>query len=135
MPGGTPRTPASCQRRRIGVMGWCCEDGPFPRRAPGQRCRLTIALYLCRAASRRSWRQAMLLALLSGLLGAVALGAIAGAPHVHRLWSLSDGEQCQRRIRERGREAAHWDRPQVVIRALPDRSEEHTSELQSPCNI
>src|ERR1039457_5169495 len=79
MPGGTPRTPALCQRRRIGVMGWCCEDGPFPRRAPGRRCRLTIALYLCRGASRRSWRQAMLLALLSGLLGAVALGAIAGA--------------------------------------------------------
>jgi hypothetical protein len=37
------------------------------------------ALYWWRATARRSWRQALLLALLGGLLGAVALGAVAGA--------------------------------------------------------
>ncbi len=37
------------------------------------------ALYWWRAAARRSWRQALLLAVLGGLLGSVALGAVAGA--------------------------------------------------------
>jgi hypothetical protein len=37
------------------------------------------ARYWWRLAGRRSWRQAVALALLSGLLGAVALGAVAGA--------------------------------------------------------
>jgi FtsX-like permease family len=37
------------------------------------------ARYWWRATARRSWRQALLLALLGGLLGSVALGAIAGA--------------------------------------------------------
>jgi hypothetical protein len=36
-------------------------------------------VYWWRAAAQRSWRQALLLALLGGLLGAVALGAVAGA--------------------------------------------------------
>jgi hypothetical protein len=40
---------------------------------------LTTAWYWWRAAARRSWRQALLLALIGGLLGAVALGAVAGA--------------------------------------------------------
>jgi hypothetical protein len=69
--------PARCPGR-IGVMAWL-RGWPVSQAPPGRRCRLTIALYLCQAGSRRSWRQAMLLALLSGLLGAVALGAIAGA--------------------------------------------------------
>jgi hypothetical protein len=38
-----------------------------------------IVLYLWPAAARRSWRQAAALAVLVGLLGAVALGALAGA--------------------------------------------------------
>lgn len=40
---------------------------------------VTTAGYLWRAAARRSWRQALLVALIGGLLGAVALGAVAGA--------------------------------------------------------
>jgi putative ABC transport system permease protein len=40
---------------------------------------LTIALSYWRAALRRSWRQAVVLALVGGVLGAVALGALAGA--------------------------------------------------------
>jgi hypothetical protein len=36
-------------------------------------------LYLWPASMRRSWRQAVVLAVLVGLLGAVALGALAGA--------------------------------------------------------
>src|ERR1700728_1863765 len=41
--------------------------------------RLATAIYWWRATARRSWRQSLVLALLTGLLGAVALGAIAGA--------------------------------------------------------
>jgi len=37
------------------------------------------ALYWWRATARRAWRQALPLALIGGLLGAVALGAVAGA--------------------------------------------------------
>jgi hypothetical protein len=40
---------------------------------------LTTAMYWWRATVRRSWRQSLALALLGGLLGAVALGAVAGA--------------------------------------------------------
>ena len=40
---------------------------------------MSRALYLWRATGRRSWRQALLVALLAGLLGSVALGAVAGA--------------------------------------------------------
>ena len=40
---------------------------------------MTVAFFCSRAAVRRSWRQAMVLALMGGLLGAVALGALAGA--------------------------------------------------------
>ena len=40
---------------------------------------MTVALFCSRAAVGRSWRQAVVLALLGGLLGAVALGAVAGA--------------------------------------------------------
>ena len=40
---------------------------------------MTTATYWCLATARRSWRQAAVLALLGGLLGAVALGAVAGA--------------------------------------------------------
>ena len=40
---------------------------------------VTVALSLWRAALRRSWRQAVALALLGGVLGAVALGALGGA--------------------------------------------------------
>jgi putative ABC transport system permease protein len=40
---------------------------------------VTVAFFCWRAAVRRSWRQAMVLALMGGLLGAVALGALAGA--------------------------------------------------------
>ena len=38
-----------------------------------------VALACCRSAVRGSWRQAVALALLTGLLGGVALGAVAGA--------------------------------------------------------
>jgi hypothetical protein len=38
-----------------------------------------MALYWWRTAARRSWRQAAMLAVLVGLLGAVALGALGGA--------------------------------------------------------
>jgi len=38
-----------------------------------------VALACCRPAVRGSWRQAVALALLTGLLGGVALGAVAGA--------------------------------------------------------
>src|SRR5690242_21084021 len=37
------------------------------------------ALYLLRATARRSWRAALAVALIVGLLGAVALGALVGA--------------------------------------------------------
>ncbi len=40
---------------------------------------MSRALYWWRTTARRSWRQALLLALVGGLLGAVALGAVAGA--------------------------------------------------------
>jgi hypothetical protein len=40
---------------------------------------MRTALYLSRAAVRRSWRTAVAVALIVGLLGAVALGALAGA--------------------------------------------------------
>jgi len=40
---------------------------------------LLVALACCRSAIRGSWRQALALALVGGLLGAVALGAVAGA--------------------------------------------------------
>jgi hypothetical protein len=40
---------------------------------------VTVAFFCWRAAVWRSWRQAMVLALMGGLLGAVALGALAGA--------------------------------------------------------
>lgn len=40
---------------------------------------MSRALYWWRVTARRSWRQALLLALLGGLLGSVALGAVAGA--------------------------------------------------------
>jgi hypothetical protein len=40
---------------------------------------MTVAFFCSRAAVRRSWRQAMVPALMGGLLGAVALGALAGA--------------------------------------------------------
>jgi hypothetical protein len=40
---------------------------------------VTVALSCWRASVRRSWRHALVLALLGGLLGAVALGALAGA--------------------------------------------------------
>jgi hypothetical protein len=40
---------------------------------------LNTAAYWWRAAARRSWRQALVLALLGGLLGAAALAAVAGA--------------------------------------------------------
>src|SRR6266700_4009183 len=40
---------------------------------------LRVALACGRSAIRDSWRQALALALLGGLLGAVALGAVAGA--------------------------------------------------------
>ena len=40
---------------------------------------MRAALYLSRAAARRPWRAALAVALIVGLLGAVALGALAGA--------------------------------------------------------
>ena len=40
---------------------------------------MRAALYLSRAAARRSWRATLAVALIVGLLGAVALGALAGA--------------------------------------------------------
>ena len=40
---------------------------------------MRAALYLSRAAARRPWRAALVVALIGGLLGAVALGALAGA--------------------------------------------------------
>ena len=39
---------------------------------------MATAMYWWRATVRRSWRQSLVLALLGGLLGAVALGAVAG---------------------------------------------------------
>jgi hypothetical protein len=46
---------------------------------PAGAVAVSRALYWWRATARRSWRQALLLALLGGLLGSVALGAVAGA--------------------------------------------------------
>jgi len=40
---------------------------------------MSTALYWWRAAARRSWRPLVVLALLGGMLGAVALAAVAGA--------------------------------------------------------
>jgi hypothetical protein len=40
---------------------------------------MRAALYLSRATARRSWRATLGVALIGGLLGAVALGALAGA--------------------------------------------------------
>jgi hypothetical protein len=40
---------------------------------------MSAALYWWRATWRSSWRGAVTVALLSGILGAVALGALAGA--------------------------------------------------------
>jgi hypothetical protein len=40
---------------------------------------MSVAVYWWRAARRRSWRTALTVALIGGLLGAVALGALAGA--------------------------------------------------------
>src|SRR5215469_17628720 len=40
---------------------------------------MRAALFLSRAAVRRTWRVALAVALIAGLLGAVALGALAGA--------------------------------------------------------
>ena len=40
---------------------------------------MSAARYWWRLADQRSWRQAVALALLTGLLGAVTLGAVAGA--------------------------------------------------------
>jgi len=40
---------------------------------------ILVALACCRPAVRGYWRQALALALVGGLLGAVALGAVAGA--------------------------------------------------------
>lgn len=48
-----------------------------PRTAHNDAMR--IALYAARAAWRQSWRIALLVAVIGGLLGAVALGALAGA--------------------------------------------------------
>ena len=40
---------------------------------------MALAWYAARATWRRSWRTTLLIALIGGLLGAVALGALAGA--------------------------------------------------------
>ena len=40
---------------------------------------MNAALYYWRATRRRSWRRAVAVALVCGLLGTVALGALAGA--------------------------------------------------------
>src|ERR1700691_2406062 len=40
---------------------------------------MRAALYLWRATARRSWRTVLTVALIGGLFGAVALGAVAGA--------------------------------------------------------
>jgi hypothetical protein len=40
---------------------------------------MRAALYLWRATAQRSWRTALTVALIGGLFGAVALGALAGA--------------------------------------------------------
>ena len=40
---------------------------------------ILVALACCRSAIRGSWRQALVLALVGGPLGGVALGAVAGA--------------------------------------------------------
>jgi len=45
----------------------------------GEGLPVSTARYWWRLAGQRSWRQAVALALLTGLLGAVALGAVAGA--------------------------------------------------------
>jgi len=50
-----------------------------PGAMPAGAAAVSKALYWWRATARRSWRQALLLALLGGLLGSVALGAVAGA--------------------------------------------------------
>ena len=50
--------------------------GPRGRRRMGA---MAAALYCWRAAGRQPWRRAAAVALVCGLLGAVALGALAGA--------------------------------------------------------
>jgi hypothetical protein len=54
-------------------------NGLPPAESPADGTAMSRALYWWRAAARRSWRQALLLAVIGGLLGSVALGAIAGA--------------------------------------------------------
>src|SRR5256885_8670456 len=57
--------------------------------------------------------------------------AARGAPeHRHDLSAVQPAAE-RHRVRERGLSAAH---PRWPF-ACPDRSEEHTSELQSPCNL
>ena len=80
---------------------------------------MSVALACWRSAVRGSWRQAITLALLIGLLGAVALGALAGARRTAtaygRYLAASDASDRlrplpgrQRRLRERAGQAA-WD--------------------------
>src|SRR5690242_8042565 len=63
-PGLEARWPATAAARTMSAMG---------------RRTFRVALACCRPAVRGSWRQAVALALLTGLLGGVALGAVAGA--------------------------------------------------------
>ena len=66
-----------------------------------------VALACWRRALRGVWRQVLALALLVGLLGGVALGAVAGrAAHRHRLRAVPGRHQSQRRVRERAGNAA-----------------------------
>ena len=46
---------------------------------PAHNCAMTIALYACRATWRQMWRVTVLVAIIGGLLGSVALGALAAA--------------------------------------------------------
>ena len=65
--------------------GECCLPAEVvPPHLPGSSRRrhndgMGLAWYAARATWRRSWRMTLLIALIGGLLGAVALGALAGA--------------------------------------------------------
>ena len=70
-----------------------------------------VAWYTWRASWRKSWREALVIAVIGGLLGAVALGALAGARRTDTAYdrylaSIDDGGIGARSGAGAGNEAA-----------------------------
>ena len=83
---------------------------------------ILVALALRPVGGRGSWRQALALALVGGLLGGVALGAVAGARRTATAYDALPGlHQRQRRVRQRaGQPARHAGHAAVaLISSLP----------------